>query len=82
VSRGPDPEIDPVSILKIFVVSPEPAFVPSEVAEKLDVTTEGARHQMDNLVDRELLQKKKPGQRTVLYWITTSGEEYYAEHAE
>lgn len=82
MSRGPDPEIDAVSILNIFVVSPEPAFVPSEIAEELEVTTEGARHQMNNLVDRNLLQKKKPGERTVLYWITTSGEEYYAEHAE
>jgi len=82
MSRGPDPEIEPVSILEIFVVSPEPAFVPKELGERLDVSTEGARHQMDRLVERDFLQKKKPGERTVLYWITTEGQEHYAEEAE
>lgn len=80
--RGPDPEIDEMSILRQFVISPDPAFVPKEIAETLDVTTEGARHQMDKLVDRGLLAKKKPGQRTVFYWITEKGERYYAERAE
>lgn len=80
--RGPDPEIDAISILHQFVVSPEPAFVPSEIAEGLDVSTEGARHQMEKLVERGFLKRKKPSQRTVLYWITTSGQEYYAEHGD
>lgn len=82
MSRGPDPEIGAVEILKQFVISPDPAFVPSEIAEELDVTTEGARHQMNNLVDRGLLAKKKPGERTVLYWITPEGKQYYAENAD
>lgn len=80
MTRGPDPEITPLLILHEFVVSPDPAFVPSEIAEKLDVTTEGARHQMNKLVERGLLGRKKPGERTVIYWITPEGRQYYAEN--
>jgi predicted transcriptional regulator len=76
--RGPDPEIDAISILEQFVLSTDPALVPAEIAHELDVTVEGARHQMNNLVDRGLLDKKKPGQRTVLYWVTDDGREFYA----
>jgi DNA-binding MarR family transcriptional regulator len=77
VSRGPDPEIKAVDILRVFLSSPDPAFVPAEIADELGVTTEGARHQMNRLADRGLLEKKKPGSRTVLYWITEDGREYY-----
>jgi len=79
---GPDPEIDRMRILEIFVVSPEPAMVPSEIADDMEVTTNGARHQMDNLVERGFLDKKKPGERTVIYWITQEGANHYAEHSE
>lgn len=79
VTAGPDPEIDSISILRVFLGSTDPAFVPSEIAEDLDCTTEGARHQMNQLVERGLLTKKKPGQRTVLYWVTDEGKQHYFE---
>lgn len=80
--RGPDPETPPELVLEQFVVSPDPAFVPSEIAEALGITTEGARHRMNKLVEKGYLSKKKPGERTVIYWITPAGREYYAENAD
>jgi predicted transcriptional regulator len=80
VVPGPQPEIDAISILKIFLSSSDPAFVPSEIAAELEVTTEGARHQMNRLVERGFLAKKKPGKRTVLYWVTDEGLRYYVEN--
>ncbi|MBX0297521.1 MarR family winged helix-turn-helix transcriptional regulator [Halomicroarcula sp. F27] len=80
--RGPDPEIEQVDILHHFVVSPEPAFVPQEIADSLDVTKEGVRHQMEKLVDKGLLARKKPSSRIVIYWITDKGRRYYAENAD
>jgi predicted transcriptional regulator len=77
---GPEPDITAVDVLHEFVVSTDPAFVPSEIGDRLDVTTEGARHQMNNLVEQGLLAKKKPGKRTVLYWITKDGREFYREN--
>lgn len=82
MTRGPDPEISPISILRVFLRDSDPAFVPSEIAQELDCTTEGARHQMDRLVNEGLLKKKKPGQRTVIYWITDEGSQHYVEQTK
>jgi predicted transcriptional regulator len=80
VTRGPDPEIQTLDILTVFALSTDPAFVPAEIADQLDVTTEGARHRMETLVQQGYLERKKPGQRTVLYWVTDDGRDYVAEH--
>lgn len=77
--RGPDPEIDELDILRVFLSSSDPAFTAGEIAAELDVTDEGARHRMNKLVDRGLLEKKKPGQRTVIYWITDKGLQHYVD---
>lgn len=82
VARGPDPEIGPVDILQQFIVTAEPAFVPKEIADGLNVTKEGARHQMERLVDEGLLARKKPSSRVVIYWITDDGKQYYADNAD
>lgn len=82
MTRGPDPDIQAVDILRVFLSSSDAAFVPAEIADELGVTTEGARHQMNRLTDRELLEKKKPGSRTVLYWITESGHKHYWETSQ
>lgn len=79
---GPEPEIDDVSILRVFLSSPDPAFISSEIADELDVTAEGARHQLNRLVERGLLNRKKPGSRTVIYWITDAGRTYYFEQTQ
>lgn len=79
MSRGPDPEIEAAEILEVFALSTDPAFVPAEIADELNVTTEGARHQMDRLVEQGFLTRKKPGERTVIYWMTEAGKEHYAD---
>jgi predicted ArsR family transcriptional regulator len=75
---GPEPQIRDIDILRVFVTNPDPAFVSSEVAEELDCTMQGARHQMEKLVERGLLARKKPGSSTVLYWLTPDGHQYYS----
>jgi predicted transcriptional regulator len=72
--------LSPVDVLAVFVASPDPAFVPSELGDELDVTKEGVRYHMERLVDEGLLEKKKPGARTVMYWITDDGRQYFVEH--
>lgn len=54
-------------VLAVCIGSPDPAFVPVEIADELDVTRKGARYKMEPLVDEGLLDRKKPGSRTVLY---------------
>ena len=79
---GPDPATSALDILRVFVVSTDPAFVSAEIAEQFDITVEGARHRLDKLVERGLLAKKKPGERTVVYWATEKGKKYYEQHAD
>jgi predicted transcriptional regulator len=81
VTRGPDRDVDGIDVLHEFVISPDPAFVPAEIGDSLGVTKETARNRMNELVDLGLLEKKKPGQRTVLYWITKEGREHYQQNA-
>jgi len=77
MTRGPDPSIPDVDILRVFLRSSDPAFVPIELANELDAGVETARNRMDSLADRGLLHKKKPGKRTVMYWITEDGKQFY-----
>jgi len=81
VSRGPAPEADELSILRAFLSDDDPAYVLSEIADKLEMNKETVRHQIKQkeLVERGLLKRKKPGSRTVLYWITPEGVQYYVE---
>lgn len=80
MTRGPDPEISTIDILEQFIVNPDPVFIASEIAEKLDVTEQGARHRLNKLSEDKLLRKKKPGSKTVMYWITEDGIDYYREN--
>lgn len=64
-----------------MVVAPEPAFITSEFIEDLDYTAEGIRYNLEQLCDCGMIDRKKPGKRTVLYWITKKGRETYAEQS-
>ena len=79
MSRGPDAEIKPITILSVMLASPDPAFTVAEIADELPYTAEGVRHQMNRLVDAGYLDKKKAGRRTVLYWPTDAGLMHYVE---
>ncbi|ELZ39331.1 hypothetical protein C471_08435 [Halorubrum saccharovorum DSM 1137] len=78
MSRGPDPSITTLDILRVFLKSPDPAFIAPEIADEVGHTTDGVRRRMNALVDQGLLAKKKTGERSVLYWITEEGVHHYA----
>jgi len=77
---GPDASCSDTEILSAFLADSDPAYTVAEIAEKLDLNPETVRHQIkqQQLVERGLLERKKPGQRTVLYWISDAGVRYYA----
>ncbi|WP_262177121.1 MarR family winged helix-turn-helix transcriptional regulator [Haloarcula laminariae] len=82
MSRGPDPAVSRERVLEEFVVSPDPAFITKEIAEKFDVEGETARNWLNGMVEAGLLDRKKPGERTVIYWITDEGRAHYADHRD
>ncbi len=63
---------EPVSdeeILDVFEGTPEPAMFANEVAEAVGYTRQGAANRLDDLVERGILNKKKSGKRSAVYWL-------------
>ncbi|MFB6126603.1 MAG: hypothetical protein ABEJ79_04815 [Halolamina sp.] len=54
-------------------------FVPREISDEFDVSVETARNYLDELVTEGLVDRKKPGERTVIYWVTDEGVRHSAE---
>lgn len=62
-------------IIEIMRESSEPAFITSEVADMVGMTTEGARGRLEQLREEGLVYKKKPSSRTVLWWVYSDERE-------
>lgn len=77
---GPEPAISDLELLEVFVAAQDPAFVPSEIAEHFDVTEQTARNRLSQIHEKGYLASKKPGERTILYWITEEGHQHYWEN--
>jgi predicted transcriptional regulator len=75
---GPDPDVSAVDILRVFVERPDPAFIASEIAAEVGMTTQGARNRLEQLCDDGYLATKQPGERTRLWWLTPAGHRYYS----
>ncbi|MCG1008070.1 helix-turn-helix domain-containing protein [Halorubrum lacusprofundi] len=61
--------ISDYEILTFMKQSDDPAFTPNEIADHFDLTNSAARRRLYNLVEDGKLGFKKPGHRTVLFWI-------------
>lgn len=55
-------------IVRFMEESPDPAFVTSEIADELEMSTEGARNRLENLRDEGRIHRKKPASRSVIWW--------------
>jgi len=56
-------------IIKTFEESSDPVFSAAECAERWGMSDQGARNRLDSLVEEGVLEKKKPGVRTAVYWL-------------
>lgn len=79
--RGPDPDHTPADILRLFALSDDPVLFAQEVADNFDKSRTWAYGKLDDLVDDGLLDTKKKGTRTRIYWITEAGEKYLISEA-
>jgi Fic family protein len=59
-------------IIQMFQESSDPVFSAPECAERWNMTTEGARGRLESLADQGILEKKKSGHRTTVYWLPGS----------
>lgn len=70
MSDGPGrkPTITDEEILEVFRNSPDPVLTASEVADQLPVERRGVLDRLKNLEDEGVLQAKKVGGRSKVWW--------------
>lgn len=74
MTRGPDPDISALEILRFMVEDPDPGFTTNEVAEEFGKTRQWADHRLNKMVDNGLLEIKKSGRRSKWYWPSAKGK--------
>jgi response regulator of citrate/malate metabolism len=60
-------QITPDAVLEVFQKADIPVLTASEVAEELNCSRPSAYNKLEELVDRDEIQKKKVGARAVVY---------------
>jgi predicted HTH transcriptional regulator len=63
-------------IITIISQHPDPAFTTGELAELFGMSTEGIRGRLSKLQDKGLISKKKPTNRTVIWWSLSDEQTY------
>ncbi len=59
-------------ILEYFADHDEPVYSAVELGTEWEMTEEGIRQRLNKLTDRGLLETKKPGSSTRVYWLPDS----------
>ena len=49
---------------------PEPASTTTDVAQALDISTEGARRKLTELHEQGRIEKRKIGARAIVWWVS------------
>lgn len=78
---GPDPSIKAEEILEVMLSDPDPAYVVSEIADKIGAEVPTTRKRMKQLVEEGLVHEKKPSKQTAMYWETDKGRQYYFDQS-
>jgi len=65
---GRNPDVSDEEILDVFERSDDPILTASEVAEALDMGRRGILSRLEKLEDEGVLESKKVGGRSVVWW--------------
>ena len=67
---GRDKEVSDEHILRAIVQHHEPVATASDVAEAVDMTSQGVNKRLKQLSKDGRLTRKQVGARAVIYWLT------------
>lgn len=66
--QSQDRKISEQDILKIFDEADAPVLTSSEIAEELPVSRQAVNYRLEQMLEKELVGKKKTGARSVAWW--------------
>ena len=61
--------------VRALVEHPDPAVTASEIGEVRNVTKQAAYNALEKLVEKGVIEKKKVGSRSVIYWSTPTARQ-------
>ncbi|WP_092662273.1 winged helix-turn-helix domain-containing protein [Halorientalis persicus] len=76
---GRKPSVSDVEILREMAISPDPVLTAVELAERIDMSQQGAHSRLESLEDQQYVRSKKAGSRARVWWITDRGRQQLAE---
>jgi len=68
-----------IEYLRPFAVSSDPVLSSKEIAERVDVSQQGAYSRLRALQADGYLNSKKVGARARVFWLSDEGEDYFEE---
>jgi len=72
---GRSKKIGDAEFLREIAASPDPFVTPSELAERMDYTADGARRRLSDLEDKGYVRSRNVGARAKVWWITDEGRD-------
>jgi predicted transcriptional regulator len=66
-------EVSDEEILRAIRLHADPVVTAREVADIVDMSSQGVNKRLRELVDQELIVRKEVGARAVIYWLSDAG---------
>jgi predicted ArsR family transcriptional regulator len=63
-------EVTLEDVYEAVLNGPEPASTTTDVAQALDISTEGARRKLTELHEQDRIEKRKIGARAIVWWVS------------
>lgn len=72
---GRKPTVSDEQVLREIALMADPVVTAPELAERLDITRQGANYRLGQLEEDGYVKSKKVGAHAIVYWLTEKGRE-------
>lgn len=71
---GRKPTVSDEQVLREMALMADPVSTAPELAERLDMTRQGANYRLGQLEEDGYVKSKKVGAHAIVYWLTEKGK--------
>lgn len=72
---GRKPTVSDEQVLREIALMADPVVTAPELADRLDITRQGANYRLGQLEEDGYVKSKKVGAHAIVYWLTEKGRE-------